>query len=113
MEGVCKSLNTVSGALRGHCEVPSRPGSQPVAGRQGRGMFMRGRLLLRAFKSFLGGSCLCIRLRLTWSQEWEGATGCGGGRGSKRVPETQAPTHSLAHSHALGTWGVLVEGGAV
>lgn len=68
-------------------------------------MFVRGRLLLRVFKSFLRGSCLCIRLLLTWSQEWEGAPGLEGGRGSKRVPETQAPTHSLAHSHALGTGG--------
>lgn len=33
--------------------------------------------------------------------------------GSKRAPEIQAPTHSLAHSQAQGTWGVLVGGGAV
>lgn len=59
-------------------------------------MFLSRRLLLGAFKSFLRGSCLCIRLQLTPSQEWGG---------SKSAPETQSPTHSLAHSHEQGTWG--------
>lgn len=99
-------------ALRGHCEVPSRPGSQPVAGRQGRGMFVRGRLLLRVFKSFLRGSCLCIRLLLTWSQEWEGAPGLEGGA-RLQASSRDSGTHPLARSlTCTGHWG-LVEGGAV
>lgn len=60
-------------------------------------MFWRGRLLLGAFKSFSRGSCLCIRLRLTLSQE-RGAL-------SKLQGLRRPPTLSLTHAGHLGSAG--------
>lgn len=90
-------------AHQGHWQGPfsscvSAHGRQTAGG----GMFLRGGLLLGAFKSFLRGSCLCIRLQLTPSQERGG---------SERAPETQPPTR--AHLHVQGTWGARVGGRAV
>lgn len=102
--GVCKSAQRLAhhGAAAG---VPSHPPSQQGLGKapwqaRGRGRrFLRGRLLLGAFKSFSRGSCLCIRA----AADAEPRAG-----GSEQAPETQAPTHSLNHTRrALGgcLWG--------
>lgn len=60
-------------------------------------MFLRGRLLLGAFKSFSRGSCLCIRLQLTLSQT-RGAL-------SELQRLRRPPTLSLTPAGHLGSAG--------
>lgn len=90
----------------GRCWGPLLPSQ--ISGRQaerwGAGVLLRGGLLPGAFKPSSRGSCLCIRLPLTPSQE-RGAL-------SELQRLRHPPTHSLTHAHSQGTQGALVEGGA-
>lgn len=101
---VCVNLSAQHLAHRGAAAgVPSHPGSQQglgkAPGRLGGGgrMFLRGRLLLGAFKSFSRGSCLCIRLQRMLSQE-RGAL-------SELQRLRHPPTLSLTHAGHLGSAG--------